>query len=352
MRTVRLGRTGLEVSRISLGGIPLTRPTPAEAERLLRVALDLGFNLIDTAIGYKDSEERIGRGIRGRRDQVIIATKTPARDGPTAIEHLEASLARLGTDYIDIWQLHGVTPAVEYEKVRAPGGALEAAEAARRAGKVRYIGLTSHSLETAIRATESGLFDTIQYQLNFISPEAADRLVGLAREHGVGYLAMKPFAGGMIRDAGLAMRYLLQFENVVPIPGFEKEAELLELAALAEDDRPLEPAELAATERLRAETGSRFCRQCEYCLPCPNQVLIPGVLYLTRLWALWPAEYMRAWRYPLAAAASFDNCSQCGECEAKCPYGLPIREMMDENLAFHRRSMDVAAAYGGLVEER
>lgn len=105
-------------------------------------------------------------------------------------------------------------------------------------------------------------------------------------------------------------------------------------------------------ERLGSESGSRFCRQCEYCLPCPEQVYIPGVLYLVRLWGLWPREHMLSWRLPTVAAASFGNCSSCGECEAKCPYGLPIREMMEENMAFHRRSMEAAPEHGSLAEER
>ena len=116
MKTVRLGKTGLEVSRIGMGGIPLTRPSIDEAVEVIQRALDLGVNFIDTSPGYKDSEERIGKAIAGRRDQVILATKT-GWDKSTALKRLERSLKRLNTDYIDLWQFHGVNTFEFYESV-------------------------------------------------------------------------------------------------------------------------------------------------------------------------------------------------------------------------------------------
>jgi predicted aldo/keto reductase-like oxidoreductase len=335
MRTVRLGRTGLEVSRVGIGGIPLTRPAEEDAVKLVQRALELGVSFIDTAIGYRDSEVRIARAVAAsgvRRDQVILATK-----GGTA-QHIAWSLQRLGTDYLDLWQFHGINSFERLAEVLGPGGALEEGEQARQAGKIRHIGFSSHSLRVAREGVASGRFDTVQFPLNFISAEAAEELVPLARAHDVGFIAMKPLAGGRIRDASLAIKYLLQFDEVVPDPGVERVEEIEEIVNIVDSGSwELTAAERQAMEAIRARVGTRFCRQCEYCLPCPQGVHIPGVMYLPILWELWPADWFLSWRYVNHAVESARECLQCGECETKCPYQLPIREMLVENIAFYER---------------
>jgi predicted aldo/keto reductase-like oxidoreductase len=342
MKTVRLGKTGREVSRVGMGGIPLTRPDEAEAIRVIQRAVDLGITFIDTSIAYGDSEVRIGKALAataGRRDRVILATK-----GGTA-QHIEWSLQRLGTDYIDLWQFHGVNSFERLAEVLRPGGALEEVEGARRGGKIRHIGFSSHSLKVAREGVASGRFETVQFPLNFISAEAAEELVPLARAHDVGFIAMKPFAGGRIRDAKLAIKYLLQFDSVVPDPGIERVEEIEEIVGIVNSEAwQLTPMERQAMEEIRNRVGTRFCRQCEYCLPCPQGVHIPGVMYLPILWELWPADWFFSWQYVNHAVESARNCLQCGECETKCPYGLPIREMIVENTAFYER---VAAHHAG-----
>ena len=151
MQKIRLGRTGLMVSRVGIGGIPLTRLTVDEVVTLVNRALDLGVNFIDTANGYSTSEERIGLAIEGRRDDVILATKSGAGDRETAQKHLELSLKRLGTDYIDLWQFHGIMTLEKYNEIIAPGGAMELAREAHADGRIRHIGFSSHSLETALK---------------------------------------------------------------------------------------------------------------------------------------------------------------------------------------------------------
>jgi aryl-alcohol dehydrogenase-like predicted oxidoreductase len=176
MKTVRLGKTGLEVSRVGMGGIPIQRPPLDEAVRVIQRALDLGVNFIDTAYSYGAgmSEERIGKAIAGRREQVILATKGGWRDKATVMEHIERSRQRLKTDYIDLWQLHGVNSLEGYEGVLKPGGALEGAQEALKAGTIRHIGLSSHSPDVARAAIASGFLKRSNSH-STLSPESLRR---------------------------------------------------------------------------------------------------------------------------------------------------------------------------------
>lgn len=337
METVRLGKTNLEAARIGIGGIPLTRPTEDEAVRVIQHSLDLGVNFIDTAIGYGHgmSERRIGKAVADRRDRVILATKTPPLDKATCLRFLDLSLRNLRTDYLDLWQLHGINNFETYEQALSPGGAMEAAQEALQAGKARHIGFSSHTVDVALKLVASGYFETVMVPLNFVSDEAADKLVPLAQECDVGFIAMKPFAGGRIRDARLAIKYLLQFENVLPIPGIEKSEEIEEIVNIADGPRALSQRERREMKDICARVGTRFCRQCEYCMPCQQGVHIPALMYLPILWDLWPPDWFFSWDYVTHAVQSGENCTQCGECEEKCPYKLPIRDMIAESLEFY-----------------
>lgn len=341
MKTARLGKTGLTVSRVGMGGIPITRPPEEEAINIVRRAIDLGMNFFDTSIAYKDSEVRIGKGIAGHRDKVVIATKGGGRDKATTQQHVEWSLQRLGVNYIDIWQFHGINSIQRLESVLQPNGPMKAAQEALKAGKIGHIGFSSHNLDTALKAVSSGQFETVQFPLNFVANEAVDKLVPLAKECGVGYISMKPFAGGRIRKASLAMKYLLQFDNVVPDPGVQKIQELEEIIEIVNGGWNLSTQDLKEIQTTREHIGKRFCHQCEYCMPCsqglpPKGVFIPGVMYLKILWELWPPDWFLSWDYVKGSVESYKNCVQCGECEKKCPYQLPVREMMAENIEFYR----------------
>jgi predicted aldo/keto reductase-like oxidoreductase len=339
MKTVRLGRTGLMVSRVGMGGIPLQRPLEDEAIQVVHRALEFGINFFDTAAGYGNSEERLGRALAalvGRRDQVIIATKSGRADKAGATEALERSLKRLRTDVIDVWQLHNISSAEKYAQVTGPGGSLEAAREALQTGKIRHIGLSSHNLDVAIEAVKSGLFETIQFPFNYVTREPVDELIPLAREHDVGFIGMKPFAGGRLDNATLSIKYVLQFDSVVPDPGIETVEEIEEIAAIVESgDWELTPQERQQIEARRAEMGTQFCRQCGYCQPCPEGVPISMVLITEVMWKLWPRETFLEWMGRAIDGAR--NCAQCGGCEAKCPYQLPIREMLAQNIAFYER---------------
>jgi len=329
-----LGKTELEVSRVGFGGIPIQRLTEDEAIRVVQRCLDLGVTFLDTANVYTTSEERIGKAIADRRDQVVIATKTTARDSATAQEHLELSLKRLNVDTIDLWQFHNVSTFEAYEQVLGPDSAMEAAQRALRAGQVRHIGITTHSMDVALKAVPSGHFETIQFPFNFVTNEPAEELVPLTHKHDLGFIAMKPMAGGLLDDANLAIKYLLQFENVVPDPGIERCEEIEEIAGIVAGPWELTPQERQGMARIRAEVDTRFCRRCEYCQPCPEGVRIPVIMNLHSFWKRLPAErFVKGWIAD--AMESAKNCVECGECEEKCPYHLPIREMLVENMEFY-----------------
>ena len=333
MKRVILGKTGLEVSRVGIGGIPIARPSEEEAIRIVRRALDLGINLIDSAAAYGTSEERFGKAIAGRREQVIIATKTNMRDKAAALRQLEQSLKRLNTDYIDLWQLHGVSHAETLEMVLGPGGALEAAQEARQEGKVRHIGVTSHSIDMAMEMVPIGHFETVQAPFNFVNDEAADVLIPLAREHNVGFIAMKPFAGGHLKDASLAIKYQLQFPNVVPIPGVQAIGEVEEIVSIVDGSWELDPDDLQRMADVRAGLGTKFCHWCGYCLPCPEDLDIPWILNARIITNSYGERYQTILAEAMETA---DGCVQCGECEDKCPFDLPIRVLLSESIDYYR----------------
>jgi predicted aldo/keto reductase-like oxidoreductase len=147
---------------------------------------------------------------------------------------------------------------------------------------------------------------------------------------------MKPLAGGMLADARLAIKYLLQFDAVVPDPGIETAAEIEEIVGIVEGPWALTPQERQAMADFRAEAGTRFCRRCEYCQPCPQGVRISTIMNLSSFVKRFPEERLRE-GWVAEAMLTGENCIECGECEEKCPYHLPIREMIAENLALYER---------------
>ena len=328
-----MGKTGLDVSRVAIGGIPIQRPSLEEAVKIINRALDLGVNLIDTSIGYGDSEVIIGKGIKGRRDEVLIATKGSWRNKETSLAHIDYSLQRLGTDYIDLWQMHNIKDLDSLNQAISNGGSLDAAKQALDEGKIDHIGFSTHNLEVAVKGVESGFFETIMFPINFIAREAADKLITCAKKHNVGFLGMKPFAGGNIMDARLALGYLLQYENVIPVPGVEKLEEIDEIVKLVNEGIELSNYDWVQMDAIRDQLGNKFCRQCMYCMPCPQGVEIWILTYMKNLFRLWPKE--RIIKNFGEAAETAIKCIQCGECEEKCPYDLPIRELINENFAYY-----------------
>jgi predicted aldo/keto reductase-like oxidoreductase len=332
-----LGKTGIEVSEVGFGGIPIIRLSLEEAIRVLRRAFDRGINLYDTANMYYDSEEKIGLAFEGLRHQVVLATKTIKRDSQGAEAHIEQSLRSLRTDYLDLFQFHQVSQEPDYQTLTGPKGAFEAVLRAREAGKIRHIGVSSHSLEMSLKLIQTGLFSTIQFPFNFLEDGAREELHPLARRLGVGVLAMKPFAGGMLENGELCFKFLRQWPDVIPLAGFDAVEGVDQIADLYEADNVVSPEELAAMERYRTEIGQRFCRRCEYCQPCPQGVMVnAAMIYPVIAHRMSPAK---AANFSTKAMESVRNCVECGECVERCPYDLPIPEMIREHLAMYEEHL-------------
>ncbi|OGO30874.1 MAG: hypothetical protein A2Z29_01305 [Chloroflexi bacterium RBG_16_56_11] len=334
MEKIKFGKTGMNVTRLGFGGIPIQRLSEDDAVKVIRRCLDLGINYLDTANGYTTSEERIGKAVKGRRHDVFIATKSGARTAEDIEKNLELSLKRLDTDYIDLYQFHGVNDLPTLQKITDPeNGLYTVFERAKKAGKIRHIGITSHQMDAAKAEVKTGLFETLMFPFNFITCEPADELLPLCREHNVGFVVMKPMAGGMLQNPVVAFKYLFQFSDVVIIPGIEKVEEIEEIVRIYRGHHNMTAAEVEQMQQLRDELGTRFCRRCDYCQPCTQQIPISMVMtFPSFVKRLPPDWYIKGGMVPGMMARAAD-CSQCGECEARCPFHLPIREMIAENYA-------------------
>lgn len=321
-----LGKTGLKISRLGFGGIPIQRIDAEGTRRLIDRMVEAGINYIDTARAYTVSEEYLGKALKGRRDQFVLATKARAEEKEKFAASIDTSLSMLQTDYIDLYQFHN--PSVkEFEALIAPGGALEAMMEAKEAGKIGHIGITAHSLEVFQRALEADWVETIMFPYNIVESQGTD-LIAACQERNIGFIDMKPLAGGAIEDTDLALRYVLSNPAVtVVIPGMAAEEELEKNIAASRNTAPLTEEEKKACEQVRSQLGNDFCRRCNYCAPCTVGINIPSVfLFAGYLERYGLADWARD-RYSTLAVKA-DACVECGECESRCPYHLPIREKM------------------------
>lgn len=330
MEKIRLGKTDMMVTQLGFGGIPIQRLSEEDAIDIVKRCIDAGINFIDTANGYTTSEERIGKAVKGQRDKVFIATKTGARDVKGMQEHLELSLKRLQTDYIDIYQFHGVSTP-EHLKAVIDGGMYAEAEKAKKEGKIRHIAITSHSMDMAIEEVKTDLFSTLMFPFNVITSEPADELLPLCQKHDVGLLAMKPMAGGMLDNATIAFKYLRQFPGVQTLIGIEKVEEIEEGIKLFEGPAEMTAAEKTEMQAMIDELGKKFCRRCDYCQPCAQGIPISMVMTSRSFAKRMPPERFFGGMVD-GAMEKAAECIQCGECETRCPYNLPIMEMLAEHV--------------------
>ncbi|MFZ5639328.1 MAG: aldo/keto reductase [Bacillota bacterium] len=331
----KLGRTGLEVSAVSMGGIPVQRVDETVAVQVIDAALEAGINFFDTARAYTDSERKFGRVFGRDRRGAFIATKSMARTREDMAREIDRSLTDLQVSRIDLYQLHNIKDEAALGKVLGPDGALTALEDARQQGKIRFIGITGHIPAVLVKAVATGRFDTVQFPFNAIETAAADELIPLARQMNIGTIAMKPLAGGALTSGPAALRFILEHGVDTVIPGMDAVEQVTLNAAAGAPVRPLTTEERQGLLQEAAALGERFCRRCEYCQPCPEGIDIPMIFLLDGYYTRYDLKGWAVERYrPLQKNAS--HCVECGECEVRCPYSLPIRKMLKES----RRHME------------
>lgn len=329
MEFVVLGKTGLKVSKNGFGALPIQRISKEDAIALLRKAFQNGINYFDTARAYSDSEEKVGEALKDVRNQVIISTKTAAEKEEDFWKDLGESLAKLQTDYIDLYQFHN--PAF----CPKPGdgtGLYEAAMEAKRQGKIRHIGITNHRIAVAKEAVLSGLYETLQFPFSYLASEEEVELVRLCRKSNTGFIAMKGLAGGLIHNSASAYAFMCQpeFSHVEPIWGIQREWELDEFLSYQDQAPELTEERKQEIRKDKEQLAGDFCRGCGYCMPCPVGIEINNCARMSLMLRRAPQEawLSEEWQKKMK---KIENCLHCGTCMKKCPYGLNTPKLLKRN---------------------
>jgi len=326
MDLVRLGKTELKVSRISFGALPIQSVDRDSAVKVVRYAYERGINFFDTARAYTTSEGDLGRALAALNSKVIVATKSVYENLEQLDKDFNLSFDNLQRSYIDLFQFHIVNYEKELEAILKKGGPLDYLKDEQKKGRLRHIGITSHRPKLMLQALKTGAFETVQVPLNYIENEPLEELIPLARSLDIGIIAMKPVAGGVFTGNRSAISWILQHPGVVPIPGMCRVEEIDDnLKAL---DAPPTRAELDQLEADKHELGTVFCRRCDYCMPCPNDIeasyiVRSGMIFKRVGWDKMEKSHIDAFTKGL-------TCDQCGTCASRCPYDLPLTEMVIE----------------------
>jgi predicted aldo/keto reductase-like oxidoreductase len=330
-----LGKTGLDVSVVGFGGIPIQRVEESEVAPIVNRALDLGINFFDTARSYSDSEAKLGAALRPYRKKVYIASKSMARTKVAMAEDIRGTLETMGLDYLDLYQMHNIKTNEELHTVQGPDGALAALLEAKSAGLVRHIGVTSHIknfLLQILQTLQTKEVETAQFPFNPVELNGVPELLDLAGKINIGVIAMKPLAGGAFRHSELPLRFILNHPVSVAIPGMQSISEVEENATMGDNPAPLNDEEKKILGAEATKMGTNFCRRCEYCKPCQQGVDVPLVFLLDGYYQRYGLQDWARQRYQ-AMKVKPEACQECGECEERCPYHLPIRRMLKEAAA-------------------
>lgn len=328
MQTIKLGKTGIETNKNAFGALPIQRISDEAAVALLRKAYESGMTFFDTARMYSDSEHKVGLAFEGMREKVIIATKTGAQNAEGFWKDLETSLTNLKTDYIDIYQFHN--PAF-CPKPGDESGLYDAALQAKEQGKIRHIGITNHRLAVAHEAIDSGLYETLQFPFCYLATDKDIELVEKCKAADMGFIAMKALSGGLITNSAAAYAYLAQYDNVLPIWGVQREAELDEFLSYIDNPPAMTEEIKALIDKDRAELLGEFCRGCGYCMPCPAGIEISMCARMSLMIRRAPsADYLgEVWQEKMG---KIEACLHCGQCKGRCPYNLDTPALLAKNL--------------------
>ena len=333
MLTVKLGSTGIETSKNGFGALPIQRISDGDAVKLLHRAFEGGITFYDTARFYTDSEHKIGLAFSGMRDKIYVASKTMATTAADFWSDLRKTLSELNMKYLDLYQFHNPTFCPK------PGdgtGLYEAMLEAKRNGEIRHIGITNHRLSVAKEAIESGLYETLQFPFCYLASKDDIALVQACRERNMGFIAMKGLSGGLLTNSAACYAFMAQYDNVLPIWGIQKPEELEEFLSYCVNP-PILEGELAEVIRKdREELGGDFCRACGYCMPCPVGIEINNCARMSQLIRRSPSAAQLTPEVQ-AKMMKIEECLQCGQCAAKCPYHLDTPALLQKNLEDYRR---------------
>ena len=326
METIRLGKTNLIVTKIGFGALPVQRVDVDGAVKILRKAYEGGINYFDTARMYTDSEKKIGLALADVRQNIIISTKTMATTVEGFWNDLHTSLELLKTDYVDIYQFHNIAFC---PKPGDDSGLYEAMLEAKEKGMIRHIGITNHRLAVAEEAVRSGLYETLQFPFSYLAGEKEEALVRLCEEKDVGFICMKALAGGLITRSDVAYAFLAKYP-VAPIWGIQRESELDEFLSYQDNPPALTEEMVEFIEKERAELAGEFCRGCGYCMPCPMGIEINTCARMSLLLRRSPmAGHLTEKSQEMMK--KIEGCIECGQCKAKCPFGLDTPNLLKRN---------------------
>lgn len=332
MTTVTLGRTGITANKNGFGALPIQRVEMKESIYILQKAFYNGINFFDSARGYTDSEEKLGKAFEHIRDRLFISTKTPSTTVEGFWKDLETSLKMLRTDYIDIYQFHNPSFC---PKPDDGTGLYEAMLEAKAQGKIRFIGITNHRESVAREAVESGLYDNLQFPFSYLATDLDINLVKACKENNVGFLAMKGMSGGLITNSAAAYAYMSQYDNVLPIWGVQRDSELDEWLSYINEPPMLDEKMRGIIEHDRGELLGDFCRGCGYCMPCP--VGIPINTAARIIYMIHRLPYKRFITKAMQAEMEkIEDCLHCDACKGRCPYELDTPALLRSNLEQYR----------------
>lgn len=368
-----LGRTGLRVSEIGLGCEGFVGKTEEETQALMTQAVEAGVNCMDLYTPDPDLRSRVGRALRGRREQFVLQAHLctvwqngqykATRDIGEVRASFEDMLRRLETDYIDVGMIHYVDTMDTWNTV-ANGEVMRYALEQKRAGRIRCIGLSSHNPEVALAAVESGLVEVLMFSVNpcyDLQPAgencealwaeesyagmlvnmdpARERLYETCQRLGVGITVMKAFGGGDLLSAALSpagkaltpyecLHYALTRPAVAAVLCGARTLDQLKDALAYETASPGEKDYAAALAALPKISWQGHCMYCGHCAPCPSGISVAEVtkfLNLVRAQGETPETVREHYR---ALSHHASECVRCGACEKRCPFGVPVRENM------------------------
>jgi len=317
----------ISVNPMGFGGIPIQRVSQKEASEILHLCLDKGIDFIDTARVYTDSEEKIGNAISLRKKEFFIATKSIDRTKEGMLKDINISLKNLKIDNIDLYQVHNIGSQADINAIMAKEGAMQALQEAKETGIISHIGVTSHKPELINETMDN--FDTIQVPFNIIESQFL-KTIERANELGIGTIIMKPLAGGAFKNAVSAMKWLLNYDVSVIIPGMQSIKEVNENTKLAQNYK-LTDEEKEKLNKEAEAMDKNICRRCEYCnRVCPEGIDITKSLMFDGYFKRYNLKEWAKERYDSVVNEKPDKCIECGKCEEACPYDLPIRSLLKQ----------------------